>query len=80
MRVRGISPLIWAMKIEATPKLIASARKATEALAAAVADITSELEAGALSPLPLIRFPLEDAATAHAACEAKAVGKVVIEL
>lgn len=52
----------------------------TEALAAAVDHITSGLEAGALSPLPIIRFALEDTAAAHAACEARAVGRVVIEL
>jgi NADPH2:quinone reductase len=42
--------------------------------------ITDALTAGALSELPVRRFPLDDIATAHEAVEAGALGKVLIEL
>jgi NADPH2:quinone reductase len=56
-----------------------------EALAAAAEDITAALEAGALPVgeehgLPLLRFPLAETAEAHAAVEADAVGKVLIDV
>ena len=50
------------------------------ALAAAVRDISAALSAGALTELPLHRFPLDDIAAAHEAAEAGAVGKVVVEI
>ncbi|MDP1879144.1 MAG: NADPH:quinone reductase [Actinomycetota bacterium] len=51
---------------------------------AAVADVRAAVEAGALRVgaehgLPLHRFPLDQAAAAHAAVESGAVGKVVID-
>jgi NADPH:quinone reductase len=46
----------------------------------AVADITRALAAGALSELPVIRFPLEQAAEAHEAVEAGPTGKVLLEI
>jgi NADPH:quinone reductase len=46
----------------------------------AVADITRALEAGALTPLPGIRFPLSEVAGAHDAVEGNAVGKVLIDI
>ena len=51
----------------------------------AISDITSALEAGVLrvgeeAGLPLHRFPLERTADAHAAVEANAVGKVLIDV
>ena len=51
----------------------------------AVADVSAAVADGALpvgdeAGLPLHRFPLEQAAAAHAAVEAGAVGKVLIEL
>jgi NADPH2:quinone reductase len=49
-----------------------------DALAAAGADITRALEAGALTPLPEHRFPLERIADAHDAVENGAVGKVLV--
>jgi NADPH2:quinone reductase len=49
-----------------------------EALARAAEDITSALEAGALTPLPVLAFPLEEIAAAHDAVEGGAVGKVVV--
>ncbi len=56
-----------------------------EALAAAAEDITAALADGALPVgeeygLPLVRFPLEATADAHAAVEAGAVGKVLIDV
>jgi NADPH:quinone reductase len=51
----------------------------TEALMRAVHDVTAAVADGALTELPLHRFPLDRMADAHAAVEAKAVGKVVVE-
>jgi NADPH2:quinone reductase len=50
------------------------------ALQAAIADVTGALRAGALTTLPLHRFSLDEAAAAHDAVEAGAVGKVLIDL
>jgi len=50
------------------------------ALDAAVGDITSALRQGALSELPIHRFPLARCAEAQRAVEEGAVGKVVVEL
>ncbi|MFF4992989.1 NADPH:quinone reductase [Streptosporangium saharense] len=52
---------------------------------AAVEDVSAAVAAGALrvgeeAGLPIVRFPLERAADAHAAVEAGAVGKVIIEV
>jgi NADPH:quinone reductase len=46
----------------------------------AAADISRALAAGALSELPLIRFPLDQAAQAHEAVEAGPTGKVLLEI
>jgi NADPH2:quinone reductase len=51
-----------------------------EAIRAAVAAVSEAVRAGALTTLPLHRFPLEQAAAAHDAVEAGAVGKVLIDL
>jgi len=51
---------------------------AVEDVSAAVAD--GALPVGDEAGLPLRRFPLERAADAHAAVEAGAVGKVLIDL
>ncbi|HST41447.1 MAG TPA: zinc-binding dehydrogenase, partial [Conexibacter sp.] len=53
-------------------------RDAVEAVAAAVAD--GALPVGAAAGLPLTRFPLSETAAAHAAVEAGAVGKVLIDV
>jgi NADPH:quinone reductase len=51
-----------------------------DAVDRAVADISRALDAGALTALPIIRFPLDEVVAAHEAVEAGAVGKVVVEL
>jgi len=52
----------------------------TEAIEHAVADISRAAAAGALTELPLTRFPLEQVAAAHNAVELGAVGKVLVEI
>ena len=49
-------------------------------LAEAVAGVSDALAAGALTTLPLHRFPLERTAAAHDAVEGGAVGKVLIDV
>jgi NADPH2:quinone reductase len=51
-----------------------------EALRAAVAGVREAVADGALSTLPLHRFPLEDIAGVHDAVESGAVGKVVVDV
>jgi NADPH2:quinone reductase len=48
------------------------------ALDAAVADITAALARGALTELPIRRFPLSEIAAAHEAAESGVTGKVVV--
>jgi NADPH2:quinone reductase len=48
------------------------------ALDAAVADVSAALTAGALTELPVHRFPLSQIAAAHEAAEGGAVGKVIV--
>lgn len=50
------------------------------ALDAAAADVTAAVAAGALTELPLLRFPLSEVAAAHEAVEGGAVGKVIVDL
>jgi len=50
------------------------------ALQQAVADVSAAVAAGALTTLPLHRFPLERIADAHDAVEQGAVGKVVVDV
>ncbi len=51
-----------------------------EAIAEGVAAITDCLERGVLTELPAHRFELADIAAAHEACEAHAIGKVLIDI
>jgi NADPH2:quinone reductase len=50
----------------------------SDALDQAAADITTALDAGALTALPVTRFPLDQVAQAQQAVEAGTVGKVVV--
>lgn len=50
------------------------------ALDQAVGDVSRAVADGALTPLPVHRFPLAETAAAHDAVEGGAVGKVVIDL
>ncbi|MFZ9987565.1 MAG: NADPH:quinone reductase [Candidatus Nanopelagicales bacterium] len=49
-------------------------------LADGVVAITNALETGELSPLPVVRFPLAEAAAAHDAVQSRTPGKVLIDL
>jgi NADPH:quinone reductase len=49
-----------------------------EVLAQAARDITAALAQGALTQLPVTRYPLDDIVAAHEAVEAAAVGKVLV--
>jgi NADPH2:quinone reductase len=49
-----------------------------DALGQAARDISAALAAGALTELPISRFPLDDIAAAHEAVEAGTVGKVLV--
>jgi NADPH2:quinone reductase len=51
-----------------------------DALRAAVAGVSRAVEEGALTTLPLHRFPLERTADAHDAVEGGAIGKVLIDV
>lgn len=51
-----------------------------QALAAAAAGVGAALADGALSELPVRRFPLDQVAAAHDAVEAGAVGKVLVDI
>jgi NADPH:quinone reductase len=51
-----------------------------EAMDQAVTDISAALVAGALTELPVTRFPLDQIAAAQDAVEAGAVGKVLLEI
>lgn len=51
-----------------------------EAADHAVTDISAALAAGALTPLPVTTFPLDQIVAAHEAVEAGHVGKVVVEI
>jgi NADPH2:quinone reductase len=51
-----------------------------DALSMAIADVSAAVEAGALTTLPVHRFPLERAAEAHDAVQGGAVGKVLIDV
>ena len=50
----------------------------SQALDAAITDITAALTAGALTELPVHRFPLSEITAAHEAAESGVVGKVIV--
>lgn len=73
-------PVIRLMSANLTLRFMLLYGVPTDALTEAVDHVCDAVEEGALTELPLVRFTLDDIAAAHAAVEAKAVGKVVIEM
>ena len=67
----GAEPLLRFVMVYTIPRA---------ALRAAVDGVSQAISVGALTTLPIHRFALEDAASAHDAVEGGAVGKVVIQL
>lgn len=49
-------------------------------IAAAIDDITAALREGALQPLPVVRFDLDDIAAAHDAVQQRTPGKVLVDI
>jgi NADPH:quinone reductase len=75
-----VLPVRRCMNANVTLRFILLYNLPAEATDQATADITTALTAGALTPLPIITYPLDDIVAAQEAVEAGAVGKVVIEL
>ncbi|MFN2608449.1 MAG: NADPH:quinone reductase [Acidimicrobiales bacterium] len=78
-------PVRFAMSRNARYQFVLVYRVSPEAKGRAVADVAAAVAAGALrvgdgAGLPLHRFPLDRTADAHAAVEAGAVGKVVVDV
>jgi NADPH2:quinone reductase len=82
----GELPLSWPlMQRNVAYKFVLVYTVPADAKDLAVADVSAAVADGALpvgeeAGLPLYRFPLDRAADAHAAVEAGAVGKVLIEI
>jgi NADPH2:quinone reductase len=76
----GVSPPFTLMAKNATIEFVLVYTMPDEAKRAAVADITRALRDGALTVLPVIRFPLAEIAAAHDAVESGAVGKVLVDI
>lgn len=72
-------PVIRLMSANLTLRFMLLYGVPSEALAEAVEHVTAAVTDGALTELPLHRYPLERIADAHAAVEGRAVGKVVID-
>ena len=75
-----VLPVRRCMTANVTLRFILLYSVPAEAMDRAVTDISAALAAGALTALPVTRFPLDQAAAAHDAVEAGAVGKVVLEI
>ena len=75
-----VLPVRKCMNANVTLRFILLYGVPAEAVEQAVTDITRALAAGALTELPLTRFPLDQVAAAQDAVEAGAVGKVVVEI
>ncbi len=75
-----VLPVRRCMSANVTVRFILLYGIPAEAADAAVADVSRALAAGALTELPVTRFPLERVAAAHDAVEAGAVGKVLVEI
>jgi NADPH2:quinone reductase len=75
-----VLPVRRCMNANVTLRFILMYGVPAEAADQAVAAISRALQAGALTELPVTRFGLDEAAAAHDAVEAGAVGKVVVEI
>jgi NADPH2:quinone reductase len=73
-----VLPVRKCMTANVTIRFILLYTVPSEAQDQAVNDITRALQAGALTSLPVTRFPLDQVAAAQQAVEAGAVGKVVV--
>jgi NADPH:quinone reductase len=73
-----VLPVRKCMTANVTMRFILLYTVPSEAQDQAVTDITRALQAGALTSLPVTRFPLDQVAAAQQAVEAGAVGKVVV--
>jgi NADPH:quinone reductase len=75
-----VLPVRQCMTANVTIRFVLLYSVPAEAHDQAAADIDAALAAGALSPLPVIRFPLDQIAAAHEAVEHGAAGKVILEI
>ncbi len=75
-----VLPVRRCMSANVTIRFILVYAVPAEAIDLAVTDISRAAAAGALTELPVTRFPLEQVASAHDAVESGAVGKVLVEL
>jgi NADPH2:quinone reductase len=73
-----VLPVRKCMTANVTIRFILLYTVPSEAQDQAVNDITRALQAGALTSLPVTRFPLDQVAAAQQAVEAGAIGKVVV--
>jgi NADPH:quinone reductase len=75
-----VLPVRRCMNANVTIRFILLYGVSAEAIELAVTDISRAAAAGALTELPVTRFPLEQVASAHNAVERGAVGKVLVEI
>ncbi len=75
-----VLPVRKCMNANVTLRFILLYGVPAEATDRAAADVSGALAAGALTPLPITRFPLDQIVAAQQAVEAGAVGKVVVEI
>ena len=75
-----VLPVRKCMNANVTLRFILLYALPAKAIDQAVTDISAAMAAGALTELPVTRFPLDQIAAAHEAVEAGTVGKVLIEI
>jgi NADPH:quinone reductase len=73
-----VIPVRACMTANVVLRFILLYRMPSHALDAAITDITAALTAGALTELPVHRFPLSEITAAHEAAESGVVGKVIV--